>query len=353
MIAKHIKRKPGSRGPFGKLARYIAAASDQGEKLDRFWAVNCNAGDGIGDLDHIANEVEATQSLNTRAKSDKTYHLMVSFRDERPSAEALVDIERRFAEALGFGDHQRVAGTHQNTGNFHMHVAFNRIHPVTRRIHHPKHDYRALERTCRAMEMRHGLKLDRGRADNPKRDHMPAKARDMEVRTWEESFAGYVQKLLPKLDARRAAATSWQDLHAGFGEFGLQLKLRANGLVITDARHKSRRIKASTLSRHYSKPSLEKELGPFEPLRPDTSVQAKQFYERRPNTRHPGQAKLWKKYRAGRRGASAIDKANYRSWRQFIEGEAGNDPLARAIMKAQQQSIQTILGSPGARGRGR
>src|SRR3546814_6539433 len=44
---------------------------------------------------------------------------MVSFRDERPSPEALRDIEREFAQALGFGDHQRIAGTHINTENFH------------------------------------------------------------------------------------------------------------------------------------------------------------------------------------------------------------------------------------------
>jgi hypothetical protein len=32
---------------------------------------------------------------------------MVSFRDERPSTEALQDMEREFAKALGFENHQR------------------------------------------------------------------------------------------------------------------------------------------------------------------------------------------------------------------------------------------------------
>ena len=346
MIAKHIKSKSGSGNSFGRLARYIADASDKGEKLDRFWAVNCKAGDGIGDLDHIVIEVEATQSLNTRAKASKTYHLMVSFRDERPSAEALADIERRYADALGFGEHQRVAATHQNTDNFHLHIAFNRIHPKTHNIHHPKHDYRALERTSRELETRYALKVDRGRADAPKRDRRPAGARDVEARTWEESFAGYALRLLPRLDAKRAVAESWQELHAGFGEYGLQLKLRANGLVVTDIRHESRRIKGSTLGRHYSKASLEKRFGPFEPPRPDIPIQTLQHYEPRPITRQSGQSRLWNKYQAGRKAAPAPDMANYSSWRRFIEAEAGTDPLARAIMKAQRQVVQAILGGP-------
>ena len=82
---------------------------------------------------------------------------------------------------------------------------------------------------------------------------------------------------------------------------GLQLKLKGNGLIIADVKHKARNIKASTLSRQFSKAALEKQLGAFEPQRTDEKSKAKQGYEAKPLTKYKGQDKLRKKYRAGGR----------------------------------------------------
>lgn len=354
MIAKNIKRK--SPGPFGRLAQYLAAAGEKDEKLDQLWAVNCKSGEDAQDLQHIINEVSATQALNNRAKGDKCYHLLVSLRsdDVRPSVETMRDIEQMFATALGFGEHQRVAATHQNTGNYHMHVAFNRIHPVTHKIHHPKHDYRALERTCRKVEALHALQVDKGRSDARERQQTPAGARDMEARTWEQSFARYVRELQPKLIAARASAKDWQSLHAGFGKYGLVLKPRGNGLAIADAGNKATSIKASTLDRAFSKTALEKQLGIFEPPQKEELSLAVRRYAPRPITRHTGQSKLWGRYQAGRNGLSALDRANYSSWRRFLEGEAPSDPLAMAILKAQRRLFNGITNAvDGAKLNGR
>ena len=333
MIAKHINRSVNSN--YGRLAQYIAAASEKGEKLDELWMVNCNAGTDLEDIDHGIAEIEATQALNTRAKSDKTYHLLLSFRDEKPSPEALKDIEEQFAAALGFGDHQRIAATHTNTDNFHMHIAINKINPDTLKIHHPSHDYRTLEETCRAMEKKHGLKIDRGRQDTLDKIKMPVAARDMEAHSWEQSFDGYVRGLLPKLDTARKNAKSWQDLHDSFGEHGLNLNLRGNGLVISDAKHKSRHMKASSLSRAFSKAALEKHLGPF--VASGKAVQAAKHYEAKPLTKHKGQTPLWRKYK--KRG---LMSQAYRTWKEFLHAEAINDPLAMAIIIAQRKMIKTI-----------
>jgi len=67
MIAKRINRRSGDH--FGHLARYLAAAGDTGEKLDRLWLASCNAGpDGeninVEDLEIAIAEIEATQTLN-------------------------------------------------------------------------------------------------------------------------------------------------------------------------------------------------------------------------------------------------------------------------------------------------
>ena len=82
MISKHIPRT--TKSSFRRLAKYIAGAEDEGEKLSDFWIVNSNAGETIDDLDLAIIDIENTQSQNTRCRVDKTYHLLVSFKDEKP-----------------------------------------------------------------------------------------------------------------------------------------------------------------------------------------------------------------------------------------------------------------------------
>ena len=133
MIPVRIDKDPNVRDDYSHLGRYVAAAKEKGEKLDKFWIVNCDAGAGLDDLDTALIEIEATRTMASAKVNDRTYHLVVSFHAgerEKLSQEDLQDIERNFAEALGFADHQRVAGTHVNTDNFHMHVAYNKVHPV-------------------------------------------------------------------------------------------------------------------------------------------------------------------------------------------------------------------------------
>jgi hypothetical protein len=60
-------------------------------------------------------EITATQRLNARAISDRTYHLLVSLRaGENPDAQTLRVIEERFCKALGYAEHQRIC----KTGNY-------------------------------------------------------------------------------------------------------------------------------------------------------------------------------------------------------------------------------------------
>ena len=94
MIAKRIDpRQQGGqprRDSFKQLSEYIAAAKDEGEKLDEFWMVNFNAGQGIEDHRFAIKEALAVQSKNNRVRGLKNYHLIVSFRDEKPSREPLL-----------------------------------------------------------------------------------------------------------------------------------------------------------------------------------------------------------------------------------------------------------------------
>ncbi|KAF0222497.1 MAG: TraI [Rhodospirillaceae bacterium] len=63
MIAKRIDRKPEIRDDYANLGRYIAAAKEKGEKLDKFWIVNCDAGSDLKDLDTALIEIEATRMI--------------------------------------------------------------------------------------------------------------------------------------------------------------------------------------------------------------------------------------------------------------------------------------------------
>lgn len=293
MIPKRIDIEP-ENDDFAALADYIAAAKDEGEKLESLWIANCNAGDGIDDLDLAIAEVKATQALNQRTKIGKTYHLMISFRDEHPPLDVLRDIESEFAKALGYAEHQRVIGTHVNTDNFHMHIAINKIHPDTLKAHTPLRDFQTLEAVSREMEKKHGLKVDLGRSDKLQSERRPQRALDKEAHTWEQSFDGYVRENKAELMAALDQSATWQDLHDGIARFSLQLQPYGNGLVIADANGKHC-VKASSIDRLLSKKSLETRLGQFTPSAGDRTEEraADRLLDRsgdRANDRQPGQA---------------------------------------------------------------
>src|SRR5260370_34445232 len=99
-----MKRPQKSR--FGKLVTYLL--DPQGKKKTRVGEVvitNCVSNDTTWAVRKIA----ATQGLNTRAKSPRTYHLIISLRDgANPDAQTLRMIEERLCNALGYAEHQRV-----------------------------------------------------------------------------------------------------------------------------------------------------------------------------------------------------------------------------------------------------
>ncbi|GAB6053102.1 hypothetical protein JCM17960_19220 [Magnetospira thiophila] len=344
MIAKRIDRKSLDR--FGRLAEYIAAAEDDGEKLHALWITGCDAGETPEDLALAIKEVEATQRQNKRSRKDKTYHLLISFRDEKPDLETLKQIEQAFAEALGFADHQRVVGTHQNTGNFHMHVAYNKVHPQTLRNRTPHRDFHILERMSRELEQRFGLKVDLGLSDKADRDLTP-KARDMEAHTWQESFERHVKALKPELIQALDKATSWQDLHDALAQQGLLIKKRGNGLAIVDADGKQA-IKASTLDRRFSAKALRERLGPFQrPVRETLPAQdrppIRSRYKRRPLVKHPNNARLWRRYLGLKRRPDELRPLS--SWKQFLMLQLTlEDPLAVAIVMYRQKMLEAVLG---------
>ncbi|SOD98550.1 TraI/MobA(P) family conjugative relaxase [Caenispirillum bisanense] len=268
MIAKKIARRPEVADDFTHLAEYIAAAREEGEKLDRFWIANCDAGTELADLDAALAEIEAVRHLSAPA-GDKTYHLVVSVRPddrERLDGTALKDIAATFADALGFAEHQYVAGSHINTDNFHLHIAFNRVHPQTLKLHAPFKDFKALEKASRALEKKYGLAIDRGMSDPKPEATLSPGARDFEANTWQQSFQRHVLEHRDEILDELKTATDWQDVHSVLARYNIRLKPHGAGLVLTDPTGRQT-MKASALHRSCGKTALERRFGRFQAAR--------------------------------------------------------------------------------------
>ena len=245
------------------MALYIRDTQNDGEKVLHKWTAGCLS----ENYSHAMIEIEETQALNKRAKSSKTYHLIVSFRpeDEDKLNEAVFkDIEASFAEALGFTEHQRICGVHKNTENIHMHIAYNKVHPEKHTCYSPGHDYLERDSVCRKLEQKYDFCIDEG--IKPNQENRPAnrKAKTMEAHTGLESFDSYVRRHKEQLMEALAQSGKWLDLDQALAIYGLCIKPYGNGLVIKDQYGKSQ-IKASALDRNFSKNKLETKFGTFIP----------------------------------------------------------------------------------------
>ena len=100
MIAKHIHMRLPSKSSLPHLVEYLAEGQGVTERVGEIRVTNCAS----VSLDAAVDEMLATQQLNTRALSDRTYHLLLSFQaGEDLSLQVLQAIEQRVCEALGFG----------------------------------------------------------------------------------------------------------------------------------------------------------------------------------------------------------------------------------------------------------
>jgi hypothetical protein len=261
MIAKHIPMNSVKKSDFAGLASYISDSQHKNERVDSVTVTNCHASFMVAssDADRLRQaiiEVTNTQLKNTRAESDKTYHLLVSFRaGERPDDKTLHAIEARLCEGLGFGEHQRVSAVHTDTDNIHIHIAINKIHPTRYTIHDPYYGLKTLAKCCESLEQEYGLEIDNHR---PCKVSSENKASDMEHHAGIESLLGWIKR---ECADQIKAASSWAELHQVLGDYGLELRERGNGFVFVD--QDGLMVKASSVARELSKVKLEDKLGAF------------------------------------------------------------------------------------------
>lgn len=259
MIAKRSARRTDGKSSYGSLAKYICDEKHGGEKVEHSRITNCMS----DDPELAIKEIEATQSLNTRSKADKSYHLILSFRSgEHPTPEQLEDIEHQFCKGLGFSEHQRMSAVHNDTDNLHIHIAINKVHPQTYRNVEPYYDHYKLSELCKEMEIKHNLQID----NHIDSQSIQGKAADMEAHSGKESFKSWIKENAAEelTSLLTNEAPDWQQLHTRLAKYNLQIKPRGTGLIIA---HKEKQlyVKASDISRQLSKGNLQKKLGEFQP----------------------------------------------------------------------------------------
>jgi len=299
MLPIHIPMKKPKLSSIKRLVEYITDTQNKEHRIANVRITNCVNDYDVNDaIEHMQDIQILNKTRRTKkTESETTYHLVVSFnQDEKPSIEVLNAIEDRLCDALGYEEHQRVSAFHVDTDNPHLHIAINKIHPKTHNIHDPYRDYLILAKTCIELEKQYGLIPDN---HTPKHTVDHGNIKSIEAKTGIKSLLTYVQEnCLEQLQK----AQSWTDIHQDLGKYGLEIKLRGNGLVII-AKDKNNKpikgahIKASSLGREFSKSKLEAKLGEFEPLKID--IEAIKHYQAEPVIKLEDQAtqKLWHDYK--------------------------------------------------------
>jgi len=285
MIIRHIPMKSARKSSFSGLVNYITDEQNKQERVGKVRISNCNSVDPTWAI----QEVLATQAKNQRAKGDKTYHVLISFAPgENPSEALLKTIEDRVISSIGLKDHQRISAMHHDTDNLHIHVAINKIHPKTLNMIEPYRAYKAFAEVASKLEIEHGLQLTNHQTRKGLSENL---ADDMEQHSGIESFINWMKR---NCRAQIDGAKDWTALHQILAQHGIIMRVKANGFVFCN--DKGLTIKASSVSRGFSKHSLASKLGAFTPAAFDGEIQKQTIYRYEPLNKNVIGSALYARY---------------------------------------------------------
>ncbi|HBB7077766.1 TraI/MobA(P) family conjugative relaxase [Legionella pneumophila serogroup 1] len=254
MIIRHIPMKKTRLSSFSGLVQYLCNQQNKQERVGKVRLSNCNSLDPIWAM----QEVLATQAKNQRATGDKTYHMLISFAPgENPSPQVLREIEDRVVLSIGFKEHQRISVVHHDTDNLHIHVAINKIHPQTLNMIEPYRAYKIFAEVASQLEIELGLQVTNHQTRKSRSENL---ADDMEHHSGIESLINWMKRHCKE---KIEAARSWKEIHSILAEHGLKIRAKANGFVFCNVQGFT--VKASSISRTFSKKNLESKLGSFVP----------------------------------------------------------------------------------------
>lgn len=268
MIIKKSVMRNKNISNYGSLADYIVNEQTDGKIRNvAMWTSSDYDND---DLDLFIKEVALVQQANTLSNDDKTYHLIVSFRESELDINKLKQIEEDIAYGMGFEKHQRLCVVHNDTDNLHFHIAINKINPETNKIYTPYRDYQKLNDIAVAIENKYGLLKD-----NHIKSEIPySKANDIEKSGYMQSMQSYIKNI--DMDN----ISNWQDFHKQLNEHGIMFLKKGAGAVFANEEQKIY-VKASNVNRDYSLNKLEERFGKYEPYSYDKN-NTKEKYDKKP-----------------------------------------------------------------------
>lgn len=327
MIAKHVSMKSLKKSDFAGLVKYLTDSQSKLERVGNVTVTNCHS----DQAETAVTEVLNTQAQNKRATSDKTYHLVVSFRaGEQPGDDVLAAIEACLCAGLGYADHQRVSVVHHDTDHLHVHIAINKIHPSRYTIHNPHNDHRMLGELCESLEHVYGLERDNHQQNKRGAEN---RASDMEHQAGIESLLGWIKR---ECHDQMQGAGSWAELHRVMHSNGLELHERGNGLVVSAGDGTT--VKASSIHRTFSKAKLVARFGAFQPLgERSLAEKPKRAYRQEPMRSKVDTVELYARYMQEQRDAvvhRAVAWAEARDRKnRMIEAAKRNGRLKRGAIK--------------------
>lgn len=285
MIIRHIPMKKTRLSSFSGLVQYLCNQQNKQERVGKVRLSNCNSLDPIW----AVQEVLATQAKNQRASGDKTYHMLISFAPgENPPAQVLQEIEDTVASSIGFKEHQRISVVHHDTDNLHIHVAINKIHPQTFNMIEPYRAYKTFAEVASKLEIELGLQITNHQT---RKNHSENLADDMEHHSGIESLINWMKRYCKE---KIEAASSWKEIHSILAEHGLMIRIKANGFVFCNVQGLT--VKASSISRTFSKKNLESKLGSFAPSYPEDNGPASNVYHYEPLNKKVVGSALYARY---------------------------------------------------------
>ncbi len=285
MIIRHIPMKSARLSSFSNLVKYLMDEQNKQERVGKVRISNCNSVDPTWAI----QEVLATQARNQRAKGDKTYHILISFAAaDNPSEDALKAIEERVVASIGFEEHQRISAVHHDTDNLHIHVAINKIHPKTFNMIEPYRAYKAFAEVASILEIEHGLEITNHQTQKSRSENL---ADDMERHSGIESLLNWIKRNCLELIDQ---AGNWDDVHKILAVHDLELRSKANGLVFCNKA--GLMVKASSVSRGFSKKNLEIRFGEFKPSAYGADTSAKNIYRYEPLNKNVIGSELYMRY---------------------------------------------------------
>lgn len=257
MVVKISDMKNASKSSFKRLIKYLTEDKSSENIRDYHHWIEPHQLYDDNDMKQFIENVSYCQSLNN-SKSDKTYHMVVSFpQNERPDLETLKKISDELVKSIGYEDHQRMTVLHDDTDNLHMHLAINKVNHISYNIHEPYYPYKTLSKKAEELEIRYNLERTHDSKTPKEKDY--SKSNDIDSRNeYLESFKSYVQNI------DLSQSLSWSDFHDTLRENGVEYQKYGSGAVFKDLVNDKVSIKASAVNREYTLSKLESRFGEFQ-----------------------------------------------------------------------------------------